>query len=455
MPEVLAASCWPALADRLSGLAGEHGVPGWQLAVHDGFALQAVEAGVQAAGGGSAMTSAAPFPIGSITKCYTATLAMVLVADGDVALDRPVRDYLPELTDLGESLTLRRLLSHTGGLAADAPADTAQAATIRQHVRRHCQVRNLVLPPGSGFSYSNLGYVLAGHLIETLTGMSWWDAIASILLAPLGTEPAFVAAPRHHRPARPVVAGHSVNLVTGRTTPVEQSAAATQAPAGALAVSATDLVALGRMLVDPVEQALLPASLAAQMRRAVPGMDPCPLADGWGLGLAVFRDGGEEWVGHDGMADGMSCHLRIHPATGRVVAFAANANTGGRMWRDVVTELRGTGVAVPAARAARTRGRPGLPPPGCLGTYTLGTDLRYVVHTDRHGNLLMSVNGAPGEPAVLHDDLTYSLPDPASGEPVLTGRFVLSPATGAVHGLQIGGRFAGRRARSPGPADEA
>jgi CubicO group peptidase (beta-lactamase class C family) len=55
------------------------------------------------------------FPIGSISTAWTATLAMILVADGDLELGAPLDVHLPELGDLGSELTLRQLLSHTSG----------------------------------------------------------------------------------------------------------------------------------------------------------------------------------------------------------------------------------------------------------------------------------------------------------------------------------------------------
>lgn len=115
-------------------------------------------------------------------------------------------------------------------------------------------------------------------------------------------------------------------------------------------MSAVDLVALGRMHIGAGVPELLPPTYAEQMRQAVPGADPIGLAEGWGCGLAVFRDGATDWVGHDGNANGTSCYLRIDPAGGWVVALTTNATTGSYLWEELHTELRQANLPLAAHR---------------------------------------------------------------------------------------------------------
>jgi CubicO group peptidase (beta-lactamase class C family) len=312
------------------------------------------------------MTRDTAVPVGSVTKSFTATTAMVLVADGDLELDAPLADHLPELGEPGERMTLRQLLSHTAGLPTGPDSEDVATASVRRYVRDHCRAADLVLPPGTGFSYSNLGFVLVGHLIQTVTGMDWWSALESILLRPLGIEPAVIVGPG--ATARPIAVGHSVNLAAGRIRPVRQSLAAAEAAAGALAVSATDLVALGRLHLDGGDPGLLPAGQAARMREAVAAAEPFGLADGWGLGLAIFDADGTRWVGHDGNSDGTACYLRVDPAAGWVVAFTSNANTGAGVWRDLPGELAGTDLPIRPPRTAAAPARVVAPSPGCVGS---------------------------------------------------------------------------------------
>jgi CubicO group peptidase (beta-lactamase class C family) len=433
-----------AVSDMFASLARKHRVPGAQLAFHYLGKTVAVEVGELEVGTGHRVTRSAAFPIGSVSKSFTATLVMILVADGDLELDAPVSEYLPELSDLGDDLTVRSVLSHTSGLAADPRSEDEGASSLRRYVTDHCRPQNLIQPPGVDFSYSNMGYILAGRLIEACTGMSWWDAMESILLRPLGIDPAFVGA---HRPSRRRVAtGHSVNTVVGRVRPAQQACTPAEAPAGGLAVSAMDLVSLGLLHGDPGVPALLPAGHAELMRRPVPGAEPYGLADGWGLGLAVFRSGGAEWVGHDGNGDGTACYFRVDPVGGCAVALTSNSNTGYGMWRELLDELSRAGIPIEPYHA-RTSRRPMHAPLACAGTYLNG-DVEYKVTVAADGRLQLVADGEPFGRVTCHDDLTFLVRDPAAPEQEVIGRFRRDRYTGMIDGLQIGGRLARRPAHA-------
>ncbi len=434
------------LSDVLGALARKHQVPGAQLAISYRGETTALEVGELEYGTGRLVTQDAAFPVGSISKSFTATLAMALVADGDVELDAPLAEYVPELEGCGFQLTLRQVLSHTSGLASSPDSEQVANVSRRRYLLDHCRRRNLVQPPGIGFSYSNIGYVVAGHLIETLTGMSWWVAMESILLRPLGIDAVFINGPRREPPGRPVAAGHSVNTVVGRTRPVRQSLAPAEAPAGALAVSAVDLVSLGLIHVGSGMPELLPESYAEEMRKPVPGAIPFGLADAWGLGLAAFREGPADWVGHDGNADGTSCYLRINPADGWIIAFTSNANTGMGMWQDLLGELARALIPIDGPRGWASHGRPITPSRSWTGRYVNG-GAEYEVARGEDGHLYLAMDG---EAAVLtcFEDSAFALRDPKSGQQVIGGRFVRDPRTGKVDGIQVGGRLARRQVRT-------
>ncbi|HEX6402272.1 MAG TPA: serine hydrolase domain-containing protein [Pseudonocardiaceae bacterium] len=412
------------LHDMLSTLARKYQVPGAQLAIHHGGEKVAIEVGELRYGTGRSVTQDTAFPIGSITKAFTATLAMILVADGDIDLDAPLSEHLPELRDLGDELNLRQLLSHTSGFANE-PGNEVRATSIRRYVLDHCSRQNLVLPPGTGFSYSNIGYVLVGHLIETVTGMSWWEAMESCLLRPLGIEPTFIGAPEH----RPLATGHSVNIAAGRTRPVEQSIVPAEAPAGALAMSALDLVALGLTQLD---SALLPATYAQQMREAVPLAEPWGMADGWGLGLAVFGTGNTAWVGHFGGLIGTACDVRLDPVSGCIVAFTSNANSGG-MWHELIDELRRAGLPIRDCSNTEVRGRPTVPPPGCAGSYLNGK-AEWTISVTETGTLCLAVDGDVIAEFTCFEDLRFSAP----AQPKIRGRFLRDPTNGDINRIQVG-----------------
>src|SRR5215207_3764907 len=108
------------------------------------------------------------FEAGSVAKQFTAAAVLLVARDGKLAIDDPVRKYVPELPDYGVPLTVRHLLTHTSGLR-----DWGEVAGIAgwprgRRVHTHSHVLDIVsrqkalnFAPGSNWSYSNTGYNLA------------------------------------------------------------------------------------------------------------------------------------------------------------------------------------------------------------------------------------------------------------------------------------------------------
>ncbi|MFI5972306.1 serine hydrolase domain-containing protein [Streptomyces sp. NPDC051452] len=425
------------LQDRLDTLARRHRVPGAQLVLHSGTDVLALHTGTADVRTGAPVTVDTAVPLGSLTKPYTAALVLLLADDGDLDLDEPAAEHLPELRALPQ-VTIRQLLSHTAGLPTGPDSDTAAATTGARYLAAVCTPRDLLFTPGTGFSYSNAGYVAAGRLVEAVTGMPWHEAVRALLLEPLGTVGAFLG---DSGAARPLAVGHAVNTATGLARPTRQNLAPLEAPAGALLASAHDLYAFGRVLVDRSD--VLPPAVAKEMRRADSAARPGALADGWGPGLALYRQDDRVWCGHDGNAQGTSCHLRADPADGVVVAFTGNAGGATALWRDLVEDLaRLTGIRVPAARLAGDRGRR-VALPDCVGTYRNG-DIVYRVAPRSDGSPALSVNGDLALPLVCYADLSCDLVDPATGRLEPGGHFHRDPRTGEIDRIQISGRTARR-----------
>ncbi|MEU0334316.1 serine hydrolase domain-containing protein [Streptomyces sp. NPDC006193] len=443
-PTAPAASRTPSLLrrelqDRLDTLARTHRVPGAQLALDTGTDVVALHTGTADTATGAPFTRDTAVPLGSLTKPYTAALVMLLADDGDLDPDEPAAAHLPELAGIPE-VTIGHLLSHTGGLPTGPDSDTAAATTAARYLAAVCTADAQLFPPGTDFSYSNAGYVAAGRLVEAVTGMPWHEAVAALLLEPLGTAPAFLGGSAHTRPA---AAGHAVNTATGRPLPARQNLAPLEAPAGALLASAVDLIAFGNALIG--RSHVLPPAVAKDMRRPEPAARPGALADGWGLGVALYRQADRVWCGHDGNAQGTSCHLRADPESGMVVAFTGNAAGATALWRDLTDELaRLTGVRVPATAqdADRDRGRP-VALPECVGAYRNGTTV-YCVAPGPDGSPALSVDGDLPLPLVCYADLACDLRDPATGRLEPGGRFHRDPATGRIDRVQISGRTARR-----------
>jgi CubicO group peptidase (beta-lactamase class C family) len=437
----LAEQRWSAL---LAELAHDHQVPGAQLEVRWHGSRVSVVSGHEEHGTDRPVTDRSKIPAGSIGKAFTATVAMMLVADGDLGLDDPIDEQLTDLRcghDLFGRLTPRQLLSHTSGLPSSLDENMPAAATTssRRYLAECARQAVPVCPPGTAFSYSNVGYLLLGHLIEMITGLTWHEAVESTLLRPLGIEPAFIVG--GNGSAVPIIPGHAVHPRTGRTQPVAQTVSAAMAAVGALALSARDLAAFAALHLG-TRADILDRDMIELMHVAVRGAEPFGLADGWGLGLAMYRHGDRDWIGHDGTGDGTSCHLRFDPVEGNIVAFTSNASTGNLLWQDLVAELRAAGLAVGDYQPPISLDRPLPPPPECFGRYVNG-ETEYSV-APRDGRPCVAVHGEIFRELAVHDRGVFSVRDPMTGQRINGGRFLANPRTGRINGLQSGGRIARR-----------
>ncbi|NOK10699.1 serine hydrolase domain-containing protein [Corallococcus exercitus] len=151
---------------------------------------------------GAPVPADAHFRIGSMTKTFTATVVLQLAAEGRVDLDRPVQDYLPRLLPAGvyAPITVRQLLNHTHGLPG-VPVPQKDPEWFFENRFRRFSPRELVslaLPPGPRFApgtrqeYGNIGYIVAGLLIEQVTGRPYGDAVRERILRPLHLRDTFV-----------------------------------------------------------------------------------------------------------------------------------------------------------------------------------------------------------------------------------------------------------------------
>jgi CubicO group peptidase (beta-lactamase class C family) len=371
----------------------------------------------------------------------------MLAADEEMDLDEPVGDYLGGLRDSAElfsRLTPRQLLSHTSGLPAslDEYMSPAAMTSPRRYLTECARTAVPVCAPGAAFSYSNIGYVLIGYVIEVITGLGWPEAIRSILLDQLGIAPSFVIDDGPTGAGRVCCPGHSVQAETGRAFPVRQTITPATMATGGLALSASDLATFATALV-PGEHGgseVIDSVAVDLMRQAIPGAEPFGLADGWGLGLAIYRDGDRQWVGHDGTGDGTSCHLRIGTEQPCVVAFTCNATNGNLVWRDLVAELARAGLPVGDYREPLTTDHALPPSPEFFGRYVNG-ELEYSVAA-RDGRPCIAVAGEIFTELAVHEQGVFSVRDPATGRRVNGGRFLANPRTGRINGLQTGGRIA-------------
>ena len=131
------------------------------------------------------MTPEMRFPIASITKPMTASLVMQLVEEGRIALDDPVKQWVPELGSL-PPITIEQLLSHRSGLADVTEADIAAEGLSTPRLVARSAARGLEFAPGTRGSYSNVGYGVLGLVLERIHDRSFSALLESRIFDPAG-----------------------------------------------------------------------------------------------------------------------------------------------------------------------------------------------------------------------------------------------------------------------------
>src|SRR5829696_6562351 len=169
----------------------EHQVPGAALGILAEGREEHAVFGVASLETKAPVTPDTRFQIGSLTKTYTGTAIMRLIDQGKLDLYAPVRTYLPNLRlmdeDVAARVTVRHLLTHTGGWWGDDTSDTGNGDdAIARYVMERLPTFPQVAPLGAFFSYNNTGFTLLGRLIEVVTGQTYRAAVQELVLDPLG-----------------------------------------------------------------------------------------------------------------------------------------------------------------------------------------------------------------------------------------------------------------------------
>ncbi|HZX06907.1 serine hydrolase domain-containing protein [Kribbella sp.] len=338
------------LDENLTDLITKHGVPAASVAVLAGGEVSTAAAGILNLNTGVEATTDSVFQIGSITKLWTTTLIMQLVADGKLDLDRPVREYLPgfRLADeaAAAAITPRQLLTHTSGFSGDAFTATSRGDdAVELFVDDVLPELPQEIPPGAGFSYNNSGFVVLGRIAEVLRGKPYHQLIREHIAVPLelghvATIPdealLYRAALGHiaPQPGDPVQAAPMWSLVHA------------MAPAGSLlAMSAGDLLTFGRAYLDAtlLDRATIDRLWEPQID--VPAIGG--FAEQWGLGWMIFAGG---LYGHDGGTIGQSAFFRLVPEHGVAIVLLTNGGDTGALYDELVGHIlrETTGIVLPA-----------------------------------------------------------------------------------------------------------
>ena len=294
------------------------------------------------------------FQIGSITKTFTTTMIMQLVEQGKLALDRPVRDYLDWLrlgtNEATNTVTLRHLLSHSSGIDGDVFTDHGRGDdAVTEYVKSLTEVPQL-FTPGTLFSYSNAGFVLAGRVIEEVTGTSWDRALQDQLVQPLGLTSTGTFAEEAILGTAAV--GHAGEPDEVRTVIKRWQLPRSVGPAGLINSTTADVLTYLRMHLRDGRhgdtEIISPAS--AQLMRSEQVRLPVGLhVDGYhGLGWQVDHWDGHQVFGHNGATVGQYAYLQAFPDQRLALCLLTNGPGAATFWSELRHDLlKADGLAAP------------------------------------------------------------------------------------------------------------
>ena len=306
--------------------------------------------GVRTLGKPQPVDRATLFGIASNSKSFTAAMLAMLVDKGRIAWDDPVIKHLPEFAmsdpQVTRMMSVRDLLVHRSGLALGA-GDLMEFPTSNrtaQEVLRGLKYLPLQRGFRSGYAYDNILYIVAGLLLEALTGMSWADNVRTRIFQPLGMR---TALPFLDPPDEPNVAGRHARLGPpvrglGPQRVIEPDEGPLIAPAGGIQASVTDItrwlqVQLGKGQI-PGGPRLWSEKQAAELwtPQVITSAGPGPSKDeptrsvitGYALGWFIQEYRSRRLIAHSGGLSGQVTHTAFFPEDGIAVAAFTNAEDG-------------------------------------------------------------------------------------------------------------------------------
>jgi CubicO group peptidase (beta-lactamase class C family) len=329
-----------ALRDWLDARTARHEFSGVAKAWRDGRPMFSYSGGLAHRGHGVRITEQTRFAVASVTKMATAAAALRLVERGLVRLDQPLTEILPpdgRPDAVTSDHTLHHLLSHTSGLANyhdDADQTWASFTSCWDRIPTH-RLRGpadmlplfaglpAVAPPGKTYRYADANFIVAGLVIEAVTGRPYADVVADEVLAPAGMlQSGFEALDQD-----------PVDLATGYLVsddPPETwranyfSVPIAGMPDGGLRTTADDLARLIDVLLSG--RLVSPATVAAMTTPQGPASDAVEQY-GYGLELVV-EDGAVTILGHGGSDPGVSTDVSHHRAAATTIVVLCNQDRG-------------------------------------------------------------------------------------------------------------------------------
>ncbi|HVU93755.1 MAG TPA: serine hydrolase [Puia sp.] len=287
----------------------------------------------------SPVTPNTVFAIGSCTKAFTASLIGLLQKQELVDIDKPVRQYLPELkfynTTMDNMITLRDMMCHRTGLSRYETSWFINPPGSRDSLIRRVQYMEPTAGVRERWQYNNFMFLGQGLVVEKVTGRSWEKNIQDSILTPLGmTHTGFTIDDLQKSP------DHSYGYEVKKDSILHRMAyhrLPEMAPAGAINSTVVDLSAWLRLWLHNGSykgREVLPAGYAAEatsVQMAIGGGLPSKDApdiyfNGYGFGWFIDSYRGHYRVEHGGNIDGFSANICFFPADSIGIVVLSNQN---------------------------------------------------------------------------------------------------------------------------------
>jgi D-alanyl-D-alanine carboxypeptidase len=294
-----------------------------------------------------AATPAMRYSIGSISKQFTAAAILLLEQQGKLSIDDPVSKYLPDLTRANE-VTIRMLLSHTSGYQDYWPEDYLMPPmlqpTTSQHILDTWGKKALDFDPATKWQYSNTNYVIAGRIVEMVSGEPLMQFLQEHVFKPLDMKEVWNSdlAKLGDTDAQ----GYS-RYALGPLRPSPKEGAGWMFAAGELAMPAYDLA---QWDISVMNRSLLTAHSYDEM------FDSVKMKDGsdshYALGLFITDMQGHPYYEHSGEVMGFVSENMVFPQDKLAVAVLTNqdaSRAAGQIGRALAPLLLGLASQTPSA----------------------------------------------------------------------------------------------------------
>ena len=258
------------------------------------------------------------FQSGSVGKQFTATAVMMLVEEGKISLDDSVTKYFPDAPAAWKPVTVRHLLSHTGGFT-DYPKDFDYRKDYTEgDLLKIVYKIPLAFEPGTKWSYSNLGYLTLGILIHRVTGTFYGDVLQARIFRPLGMATTRIMSEADIIPNR----SSGYRLVKGELKNQEWVSPMVNTTAdGSLYFSILDLAKWDAALYT---EKLLKRSSLEQMWTVVKLNDGKANSGDYGFGWEITKSHGHRLIDHSGSWQGFKTQISRYVDDKLTVVVLAN-----------------------------------------------------------------------------------------------------------------------------------